>query len=173
MQSRSVEQCERDACIAKLAVAVVYSVRPNKGDRESVADCLQEAYLAGMEALNSADHNGSRPSRAMLFLAMRQAVYRLLRKQTILMTDHSESTLNRELDSIEARDFVATHRHCLNAKEQRAVEQYYRGVPARKIAADEGITVKGVYYRLREALYKLRVAAGILPAEMGAVCATA
>lgn len=66
--------------LMSLAGVVVAQVRPNKGDRDDAGDCFQTAYLAGLEARRSADRNGKHTSNRILKLAMRQAVYRMLKR---------------------------------------------------------------------------------------------
>jgi DNA-directed RNA polymerase specialized sigma24 family protein len=65
--------------LGRLAGAVIARVRPNRGDRDSVEDCFQEAYLAGLLARRAAHRRQQHTSSSFLFLAMQSAVYRLLR----------------------------------------------------------------------------------------------
>jgi len=66
--------------LGKLAGMVVSKIHPNRSDRESRADCWQEAYAAGLQALGSAVRSRSRSSHFFLKLAMQSAVYRALRR---------------------------------------------------------------------------------------------
>ena len=64
--------------LARLARAVVGSVRPNRGDRFGRDDCLQTAYLAGLQARRSAERQRHATSSRVLMLAMQSAVFRML-----------------------------------------------------------------------------------------------
>jgi hypothetical protein len=68
--------------LGKLADHVVARIHPNSSDREFIEDCLQTAYTAGLLAQHSAQRSQQRTSRHVLKLAMRQAVYRLLRHRS-------------------------------------------------------------------------------------------
>lgn len=67
--------------LGKLAGVVVARVRPNRSDHESVEDCWQTAYAAGLQAAHAARRSRHRTSRQILILAMQTAVYRLLRRR--------------------------------------------------------------------------------------------
>lgn len=64
--------------LGRLASRAVASVRPNRHDRETIADCWQAAYLAGLQATASAESGGHAAARSILFLKMRDSIYRLL-----------------------------------------------------------------------------------------------
>jgi hypothetical protein len=63
--------------LATLAGVVVAGIRPHRQDRD---DCRQAAYVAGLMARRSAERSHQHTSRRLLELAMREAVYRLLRQ---------------------------------------------------------------------------------------------
>lgn len=66
--------------LQRIAHQVIAQVRPNRGDRDDAGDCFQTAYLAGLQAHRSAERAGKITSNQMIRLAMRQAVYRALRR---------------------------------------------------------------------------------------------
>jgi hypothetical protein len=64
--------------LGRLAGVVVARVRPNRSDRQSIEDCWQTAYAAGLQAVRAAARTQRHTSSHFLFLAMQSAVYRLL-----------------------------------------------------------------------------------------------
>jgi len=66
--------------LMKLAGAVTARIALNSRDRATVADCFQEAYLAGLEHRRSANLKNKNTSSEIAKLVMRQAIYRMLRR---------------------------------------------------------------------------------------------
>lgn len=79
-QGRGLHTYVRDE-LGTLASDVIARVRPNGSDRESVQDCWQTAYVAGMLAKDAAHRSQKRTSSKYLMLAMQSAVYRLLHRR--------------------------------------------------------------------------------------------
>lgn len=79
--------------LGQLAGVAVARVLPTRSDRSNPSDCYQAAYLAGLEARRSAERVNRPTSSRVLFLAMRQAVFRLIRRNR--KEPASESELQR------------------------------------------------------------------------------
>lgn len=79
-QGRGEHRFLRDE-LGTLAGVVVARIRPNRSDRESLEDCWQTAYVAGLQARHAAERSQQRTSTHFLILAMQTAVYRTLRRR--------------------------------------------------------------------------------------------
>jgi RNA polymerase sigma factor (sigma-70 family) len=154
--------------LISIASQVISWIKPNKGDSESVQDCWQTAYVAGLQALRTTQKNGHRPSRRYLCLCMQQAVYRSLCKSKRLKLSTEEAARDDAIDTtelieaVDAEEFIAKHLSALSEKQARTLLAHYAGETTNAIAAREGIGRTAVHERIKTALTKLRSIRGVV-----------
>jgi hypothetical protein len=152
-----------DRELIKLTSTVISWIKPNKGDSESIEDCWQIAYVAGLQALRNAEHNAQKPSVRYLTLCMQSSVYWHILKQkrrpTCEIRDDDEDQLlspDEFTDVTDADDFIKTHLSALTKTQARTLIAFFQGVDKHILAKREGIQIRALNYRLETSLKKLR-----------------
>lgn len=145
--------------LARLARIVTNTMRPKRDERD---DFHQTAWLAGLQAIRSANKRGSNIARNNVYLAMLSACWRQRLKCQPTPQPQRPAQTNDNHDAFEARDYLAKHWPSLSAEERQALSlvvvnglsyrQTERVLAAKKIKASDST----LRLRVNNALNKLR-----------------